>query len=138
LAVQDEEPVGIVSLQEELSKLRRALAERAALGDQLDAKRELEHFVSFRALREVNEATAHFEQTGWQVDRAEEQDANSRYLLRVYRMQAIDVENAEHALRNVHAITEKHGGTYDGFSAIFIDAADSEPKGFFGRLFGNQ
>lgn len=132
------ESVGIVSLQEELAKLRRALAERAALGDQLDAKRELEHFVSFRALREMNEAAAHFERAGWQVDRTEGQDANSRYLLRVYRDQAIDVESAEHALRNVHAITVKHGGTYDGFGAMFIDAPDSEPRGFFGRLFGNQ
>lgn len=132
------ESVGIVSLQEELARLRRALAERAALGDQLDAKRELEHFVSFRALREMNEAAAHFERAGWQVDRTEGQDDNSRYLLRVYRDQAIDVESAEHALRNVHAITGKHGGTYDGFGAMFIDAPDSEPRGFFGRLFGNQ
>lgn len=127
----------IVSLQEELGKLRRALAERAALGDQLDARREMEHFTSFRSLREMNEAAAHFERSGWDIDRSEGQDSNSRFLLRVYRDQAIDVESAEHALRNIHAITEKHGGTYDGFGAMFIDAADSEPRGFFGRLFGN-
>jgi regulator of RNase E activity RraB len=127
-----------VSLQEELGRLRRALAERAALGDQLDAKREFEHFLSFRSLREVTEAATHLERAGWQVDRTGGQDPNSRFLLRVYRHQAIDVESAEHALRNVHAIAAKHGGTYDGFGAMFIDAADSERKGFFGRLFGNQ
>ncbi|MGB9036287.1 hypothetical protein BLJ79_05445 [Arthrobacter sp. UCD-GKA] len=125
-----------MSLVEELAKLRRALAERAALGDQLDAKREMEHFVSFRSLREVTEAADHFERSGWDVDRSGGQDANSRYLLRVYREQPLDVWSAEQALRGVHAVTEKHGGTYDGFGAVFIDAEGSEPKGFFGRLFG--
>lgn len=129
-----------MSLIEELAKLRRALAERAALGDQLEARRELEHFVSFRSLREVTEAADHFERSGWQVDRTEGQDANSRFLLRVYRDQRLDVESAEQALRSVHGITVKHGGSYDSFGARFIDAEDgqdTEPKGFFGRLFGN-
>ncbi len=125
-----------MSLAEELAKLRRALAQRAALGDQLDARREMEHFVSFRSLREVTEAAEHLERSGWQVDRSQEQDANSRFLLRVYREQPLDVESAEQALRGVHAITAKHGGTYDGFGAVVIDAEGSEPKGFFGRLFG--
>lgn len=127
-----------MSLPEELAKLRRSLSERAALGDQLDAKREMEHFVSFRSLREVTEGAGHLERSGWQVDRTEGQDANSRYLLRAYRTQPLDVESAERALREVYAITGKHGGSYDGFGAVFIDAEGSEPKGFFGRLFGNS
>lgn len=125
-----------MSLTEELATLRKELAERAALGDQLDAKREMEHFVSFRSLREVTEAAGHFERSGWQVDRTEGQDANSRYLLRAYREQTLDVENAEQALRGVYSITEKHGGSYDGFGARFIAAEGSERQGFFGRLFG--
>ena len=125
-----------MSLIEELAKLRRALAERAALGDQLDTPRELEHFVSFRSLREVTEAADHFERSGWLVDRTEGQDDNSRFLLRVYREQPLDVERAEQALRVVHAITLKHGGSYDSFGARFINAEGSEPQGFFGRFFG--
>ncbi len=126
-----------MSLTEELAKLREALAERAGLGDQLESKREMEHFVSFRSLREATEATTHFEQAGWQVDADIEQDQHSRFPLRVYRIQRIDVEHAENALRSVHSITLKHGGSYDGFGAVFIEADGTEPRGFFGRLFGN-
>lgn len=125
-------------LNEQLATLRKELAERAALGDQLEARRELEHFVSFRSLREVTEAASHLERSGWEVDRTEGQDANSRYLLRAYREQALDVESAEQALRGVYSITEKHGGRYDGFGARFIPAEGSEPQGFFGRLFGTS
>ncbi|GAA5226031.1 ribonuclease E inhibitor RraB [Paeniglutamicibacter antarcticus] len=125
-----------MSLNEELATLRKELAERAALGDQLVTKREMEHFMSFRSLREVTEAAGHLERSGWQVDRTEGQDANSRYLLRAYREQTLDVESAEQALRGVYAITDKHGGSYDGFGARLITAEGSEPQGFFGRLFG--
>lgn len=127
-----------MTLNEEVATLHRELAERATRGDQLDTKREMEHFVSFRSLREVTDAAGHFERSGWQVDRTEGQDANSRYLLRVYREQRLDVENAEQALRGVYSITEKHGGSYDGFGARFIGVEGSEPLGFFGRLFGTS
>ncbi|MGL3807494.1 ribonuclease E inhibitor RraB [Paeniglutamicibacter sp. R2-26] len=127
-----------MSLELELERMRRSLSERAANGDLLDAKREVEHFVSYAAEQHAEEACAHFESAGWSVDRSESQDANGLFPVRVYRRQALDAEHAERSIRAVYAINEQHRGYYDGFGAVAVLAEGSEPPGFFRRLFGRH
>ncbi len=127
-----------MSLETELERLRRSLNERAELGDLLEAKREVEHFVSYASAQQAQDACAHFESAGWSVDRSDGQDANGLFPVRVYRRQAIDAESAERSIRAVYAINEQHHGYYDGFGAMVVLAEGSEPQGFFSRLFGRQ
>lgn len=127
-----------MSLEMELERLRRSLSERAELGDLLQAKREVEHFVSYASAQQAEDACAHFESAGWSVDRSDGQDANGLFPVRVYRRQALDAEHAERSIRAVYAINEQHQGYYDGFGAMVVLAEGSEPPGFFSRLFGRH
>ena len=127
-----------MSLEMELEQLRRSLTERAELGDQLEAKREVEHFVSYPSAQQAKEACAHFESAGWSVDRSADRDTSGLFPVRVYRRQAMDAEHAEQSIRAVYAINEQHHGYYDGFGAMVVMAEGSEPPGFFSRLFGRH
>lgn len=127
-----------MSLETELERLRSSLSDRAEIGDQLEAKREMEHFVSYRSQRQALAARAHFERAGWSVDDSEGQDTDGRFPLRVYKEQPMDASSAEHSLRAVYAINEQHEGRYDDFGAVLVLAEGNRPPGFLGRLMGRQ
>lgn len=125
-------------LEAELERLRRSLSDRAAIGDQLGAKREMEHFVSYISQRQALDACAHFERAGWSVDASEGQDTDGRFPIRVYKEQAMDAHSAEHSLRAIYAINEQHEGRYDDFGAVLIMPEGAPPPGFLSRLLGRQ
>lgn len=121
-------------LEEALDRLRSSLSDRAEIGDQLEVKREMEHFVSYRSLRQATAACAHFERAGWSVDASEGQDTDGRFPIRVYKEQAMDAQSAERSLRAVYAINEQHQGSYDDFGAVLVMPEGIRPPGFFSRL----
>lgn len=127
-----------MTLETELGRLRQSLNNRAAMGEMLEAKREMEHFVSFTTLREASAACAHFERAGFSTDSSAGQDDEGRFPIRVYREQSMDAHSAEQSLRTVYDINRKHNGVYEDFGAVVIMPEGSRPAGFFSRLLGRE
>lgn len=127
-----------MTLETELGRLRRSLNDRAAMGDMLDSKREVEHFVSYLTLREATAACAQFERAGFSTDDSAGQDDTGRFPIRVYREQAMDAHSAEQSLRTIYAINDLHRGRYEDFGAVLVLPEGSRPPGFFSRLLGRE
>lgn len=123
-------------LKEHLGRMRRSLSSRLDQGDQIEAPREVEHFVLFDSPDAVEEATKRLRHAGWDVEVTKDGDGEGS-TMRAYREEAVDAGTAEHSVRAVFAIATEAGGTYDGYGARIVFADDGERPGFLRRIFGD-
>lgn len=123
------------ALKEQLKRMHRSLASRLDQGDQIEVPREVEHFVLFDSRQGAASAAARLVRAGWDVEVTDDA-AGDGVTLRAYREEAVDAGTAEHSMRAVFALTTAAGGSYDGYGARIVFAADGEHPGFLRRLFG--
>jgi regulator of RNase E activity RraB len=110
--------VGERSLEEQLALTTEVVEQNLAHGDQVHAARPIDHTAGFRSRAAATAAGEELTAAGYRVD-----GLYRRFLtvwLEFSAMTAVDHETAAAFTREIVAIVERHGGSYDGWGGFLV------------------
>ncbi|MBQ9917805.1 MAG: ribonuclease E inhibitor RraB [Microbacterium sp.] len=109
------------SVSDHLNDWPSQKAQRRELGDQLDQRREVDHFLYFPRRRHAKSAARDLAASGFRVA---VQPGLRRTAVAASRDDALTDADVARLTHELVAVAQAHGGYYDGFGGIIVPAAD--------------
>ncbi|MCA0146546.1 ribonuclease E inhibitor RraB [Blastococcus sp. LR1] len=109
-------------VEEQLALSAQVVERNLELGDQVHAPRPIDHLAGFRSRKAAEAAGEELVAAGYRVD-----GVYRRWLtvwLEFSSMTAVDHATAAAFTREIVAIVNRHGGTYDGWGGFLVGSDD--------------